>query len=558
MKMFSDNLKSVRLVAALLTVIVLSVAISSGCGPASAPTSVITVTVASTPTPVPTATLAPTPTLAATTTPTVPASVEQIARDIVADVGEVSSAHEGDPTQIVLVFEETHVSRMGQIEIAIMLNRLYLRYDLSHIGLEGAMAADGPLDSSWFHPSLAVDQTLSPREEVAVRLLEEGEINSAELMALVYPDVLVHGIEKAEEYPRGLSDAAKRSTNLYLMAIAERSMTPEQIQEAERLLSEVEKAPDAKKPQKAEDFLDYVVGTNAWTKLQYSKLTDKTAMLSVEKLLAILDEIETKAAEVEVDLFEEDKTNFGELKNFYEARQSASATMALNTLMLAEKYPGAPVAMTVGAAHTAKVAELLKAEGASFAIVRPLSLATHDERGHLSSSAYDRKHKLLSVEEEEGSLGWLLDNRWKPRPVLSQIWFRSEAELRYLTTLIARAAHRGERVPFDQTLKSELPALKYVKLDRGSVKMIDGDVIFSVEAQTNDPARPTRRIWVRTRATETPRDKTLEERLLEARERAKEPPMPPKPGPTLVQISRDVIAKFAPDQATIEQVTLGG
>lgn len=531
MKMLSRHLKSMRLAAALVAVIVFAVAFAAGCSPSPIPT------------PVPTA------------TPEFQGIAWQIARDIVADVGEVSNVHEGDPKKVVLVFEETHNSRAGQIEIAIMLNRLYLRQGLKHIGLEGAVTAGGTLDMSWFRPSLAANQTIGPREEVAVQLLEKGEISSAELMAFVYPDVVVHGIEKAEEYNVELPEAAAASEIIYLMAIAETSMTRDQIRKANELAAGMEAAREADKLQKVKEYIDYVIGTNRWAKEQYDKLSDPAIILSEEELVAILDAIEAKAAEVSADLRASDKENFRALKTFYETALIRSRTMVSNLLPLADKYQGTPVAVTMGAAHTAKVSQLLTASGVSYAVIKPLSLVTGDKRGDLSSVAYDRKLKGLSV-GEKGSLGSLLDNRRKPPPVVGKLGFRSQADLMYLTTMIARAWDRGEPVPFNQTLSSVLPELQYVRLDTNSFIIRDGDVIFSVEAQTNDPSR-TATIWVRTKRMRTGAlERTPEQYLFESRDRVKEARDPSQP--QLERISGDTIAVYGPTLAAVEGVKISG
>lgn len=551
MKTLLKNLKSIQLVVALLVVIMAGLAPQIACGPVPAATPAARATVAPLVTPVASPRLAPT----SVVTPPVSVDVDQIARDIIANAGAISNLRKGDPKRVIVVFEENHASRVGQIEIAIMINRLYLRHGLKHIGLEGAMAADGVLNASWFRPSLAAGQALGPKQEVAVQLLASGEINSAELMALVYPDIVVHGIEKAEEYPLRLSDDASNAPIFYLIAIADKSMSAEQRKKALELLDGVKKASENEKPRKVEEFIAYAVGTNTWTKQQYEKLTDKKTTPSVEELFAILGTIETKAEEVKADLSNADKVGLSELKSFYKARQSASDTMALNALKLTESYPGAPVAITIGSAHSKRVAELLTTKGVSFAVIKPLSLDTGDERDFLSDDAYERKQNLLSV-DAEGSLGQLLDNRWKPRSVLTTGWFPSDAQFRYLVVEIARAVRRGERIPFSQTLNA-LPELKYIKLDRTSFEMDDGDVIFSVEAQTGDPKKPWKKIWARARATESARDKTLEEHLLDAREKAKEPsPAPVRGEPTLTELSRDVIAKFAADYATIKKTKL--
>ena len=76
-------------------------------------------------------------------------SITALANAISADVGKVSTSESGVLEKKVIVFEENHASRAGQIEIAIMLNRLH-KNGSKVIALEG-LEARKKLDTSWFH-----------------------------------------------------------------------------------------------------------------------------------------------------------------------------------------------------------------------------------------------------------------------------------------------------------------------------------------------------------------------------------------------------------------------
>lgn len=105
-----------------------------------------------------------------------------------------------------------------------MLNRLYLDYGMRIIGLEGAFA---PLDLSWFHALSSGD-----KKSIAVRLIAQGEINRAELMGMVYDDVLVEGVEDRQQYEQNWADAAGGgAASFHLLTFCELYMQDEDFEE---------------------------------------------------------------------------------------------------------------------------------------------------------------------------------------------------------------------------------------------------------------------------------------------------------------------------------------
>lgn len=263
-------------------------------------------------------------------------SVAALANDISADVGEVSTSGSGVPEKKVIVFEETHDSRAGQIEIAIMLNRLH-KNGTKFIGLEGTLATEGLLDASWFH-RLPDTKT---KWEVAVQLLKEGEINSAEFIALCYPDVGVYGVEIAEECNVHLSDDAGISVMFYLLAIAEESLSQDQIQKANELIEQ----------EKYGEYIEFVINADPWTEERYKQLMDEDKIYSLEETISIYKEIKKKADRVSAEIDAESKAGLQELIEYLEARAKASETITTDTLALCEKSPDAPVAMTLSLIH---------------------------------------------------------------------------------------------------------------------------------------------------------------------------------------------------------------
>jgi hypothetical protein len=438
------------------------------------------------------------------------------------------------------VFEETHDSPAGQIEIALMMNRLYERYGLRDIALEGYFKKDGKLDASWLPKDkpFTVGQSTREREDVIIQFLQDGEISSSEAMALIYNDVVVTGVEVPEEYNYELSDSAGSAPTIYLYLSAAPGMTPDEIDKANGLL-------DAKK---ILEGVEYIISTDDWTNKEYALLKDKTKIISAESWLTILDEIEAKAISVGAEIPTEYKQGMSDLRKFYETASQRSKTMVDNALAIAS--PNAPIAMVIGAAHTELVVDLLTKKGVSFAVLRSNTL-NNTENGDLSSEAYDRKSRQLSI-DQPGTLGALLDGRKKPQPVIGKTWFQSKYETYIVADKMARAVAGGRKPPFDDPI----PDLKNVNVDKSSIEIKNNVVFFSVTA-LDDKDKPIT-IWVGVQANKDNVNKLLEDRLMLGRDDIlkKEVPSsneePKSSKPKLVPISSQSVAAFGASKADVE------
>lgn len=474
-------------------------------------------------------------------------SMKAIAEDIAKDVGKVIQVNDGSPS-IVIVFEETHDSTAGQTEIAIMMNRLYENYGMKQIALEGYFKESGKLDATWFQklPPFIAKQSIREREDVIVQLLQSGEISSSEAMALTYNDMVVTGIETPEEYNYEPPDGAWNAPIFYLYQIASPGMTTNEIDTANGLIQE----------DKILEALEFIIDTDEWTSKEYELIYDDTQIISAEGWLDILDEIEEKA--VGLDISVEDKQAMDGLREFYETASQRSRTMVDNTLEISNLSPNVPVAMIIGAAHTELIVDLLTENGNSFAIIRGNALDKGLENGNLSYAAYDRKTQQLSV-GLPGSLGALLDGRKKPQPVINKVWLQSELQTYHLTDILAKAARSGQLPPFDDELNN-LPELKGITLNRSSITIKDGDVIFSVDVLNDNGEEVT--VWVRARTDKDAVDKFLEDRLQEALKEIQSSEEPStdeektSSEPELMAISSQTIAKFSTDKSLIESIDI--
>lgn len=370
-------------------------------------------------------------------------SLAEVTNEVVAGVGEVLQIVPGDPAQVIFVFEEVHASRLHQVEIAIMLDRLYADHGLRRVGLEG-LASPKTLDLAWAHtpPPYVPGQPITGREDVFVQTLQDGEISGAEFLGLIYEDVVVHGIDDAALYARAVKEEAWGAPYDYLYAIALVGMT-----RAQRA------AWEALNNQKLyrEAFL-FAVSINPFTAERYAKLEDQVDVISAEDMIILLDELKAQAAKVKarLELFPGAEENLGLLRDYLRVVSRRSDVMAAHAVALVRDHPGAPIAITIGAMHTARVVEQLGLAGVSVVVVRTWAQANGITAGMLSAEAYRRKEQGLSV-APAGWLGSFLDGRKKPPPV-------TDMERYKINTLLDRLS----QALVWESLRKEVRALPYL------------------------------------------------------------------------------------------------
>jgi len=318
-----------------------------------------------------------------------------------ADVGKIGSTINGDPSRQVIVIEERHTSRVGQVEIAIMLDRLYRYHGLRDLALEGAVVERGTPDAGWFHrlPDAAA------RTERALYLLKQGEISAAEFMAMVHPDFHLHPIEVEAEYSVELSPAAAQALSTYVQVLSKAPMTPEQQQRFKQL---------------------------------FQPLPTDGSTPPVEIWPPIIDGVVALAQELGVDVGDAAGA-IQEARAFYIAAADRSRTMIDNTIPILQDAPKGLIVIDIGAAHTKQVVDLLRQQSVSVAVLSPLSLPQAQQHGDLYAAAYERKQSSQSV-EPAGTLGALLNGRRKPPPLLDEDWFQGKEATMYATIQIGRAS----------------------------------------------------------------------------------------------------------------------
>ncbi len=362
-------------------------------------------------------------------------TLAEIAEQVADEFGLVTSVVDaGSPTPI-FVFEERHDSRLGHVEIAIMLNRLYADHNLRHIGLEGHPASQAPLDLSWAHqqPFYQPEQTITAREDVLVQTLQDGEIGSAELLGLLYHDVVVDGIDDADLYAFDPPEGAWNAADFYLYYIALEGMNETETNIWNALYDS----------EKYTEAFEYAMSTDEFAWEKWQSFSDQVEVLSAENWLLALDELRAQAEVVGVDLDEVEKSDLDALGEFFEHVSQRSDAMVAAMLDLAAAYPEAPLAMTIGTLHTERVTQLLNEAGASFVVIRPLSLAEGSTLGLLSPEAYRRKQQGFSV-APEGHFNALVDGRGKmPDPTTPKSWYQFRFQIAQILQRWAFEAANG-------------------------------------------------------------------------------------------------------------------
>jgi hypothetical protein len=466
----------------------------------------------------------------------------------------------------VAVFDETHTSRLGQLEIALMLYRLHRDHGLRHIALEGYVHGTAA-DASWFH---ALPGTPAERKGVATGLLQEGELSSAEYMAALFPDLQVHPIEDAAQYQVELADGAGGAGFAYLLRVALKG-----IEDPARAGPHAGKINALQQQKKTKELLEYILTIDPWVAEKARLMRRQEAPVQAEEWVAALTAIERKAAEVGAQIPAEDRQNMTKLIAFFQMADDRSRTMVAATASVASRSPKAPVAMIIGAAHTSRVVELLEAGRQPYVVISPLSLSNNVQTASLSHEAFGRKGRRLSV--DESGLGTWLDGRKKPPPVIGESWLRAKAGLFLLTSRVAvRAAGGGQPPPPKEPpfglAASELEA-PLARVVAGTIRREEDDVVFQAVVFPDDEARK-RALWVRTRATGAPvtaqQDADVETLLTAALDKARaEPPASstrrtdsepaktePAPATPLVQVSSDAIARFSAKESGVKESLL--
>jgi hypothetical protein len=311
-------------------------------------------------------------------------------------LGRTAPGNKGAP---ILLLEERHDSRAGQIQHAITLVRLHEKYAVNDIGLEGYLKDGPPLDTSWVARTARTQDPLS-RARVLSRLLREGEISSAEFVQLVYDNVQLLPAETRQQYDVNLSPAASVGPLLYLPELA----------------------PDT------------------WTQQQTETYNNQTAVMAMrgEEHLAVAQEIERRAQQQNIHLSPTRRKAWDEYMTFWQGRVGASKSMVDAASAAADEPNVAAFPIVIGSFHTQEMADKFVSEGRPIAVLTPAAIKSEDNRGDLSDKAFNLKYGRKSV--FSSGLGNTLVTMFppkadakKPRPVVNEPWMQAKSEIYFAT-----------------------------------------------------------------------------------------------------------------------------
>jgi hypothetical protein len=392
----------------------------------------------------------------------------------VCTISGVSAAASGPP---IVILEEQHTSRAGQIQLALALVRLYHDQHLRDIGLEGSVFGSSRFDVSWARPLRDRDRVAF--EGIAVRLLQEGEIGAVELMGLLYDDLEVHPIEQPQDRaspPRNDPIAS------LLCTIGERSLDRRQRNRLQAMLKDLKRAGAADRPGKLLEVRNLLGSSDPWVESSFQRLDD---ILGLKARLALIDDIVRIADQQGFALSDGDAAEVSRYRSFFEIRNNASTTMAGAADAIAEHTGEKLIAINIGAAHTRDVVNHVEQAGRQSIVLTPLALRTKNSPRHISPDQLNRKYERQSI--YVAGIAALL-GAMKPEPVVGETWLKAKSDLYFAADQLATGG--GYDPPVPGSMIHIVPA----SLQHRTEHELDV-VVFQVEPDGNTDVR--RRLWVK-------------------------------------------------------------
>ena len=382
-----------------------------------------------------------------------------IAKQVALNVGEVDNASAQMSGKPIIIIDETHNSRAGQIQEAIIIERLYKVHGLLDISLEGYLFTEPKLTSKWYVYASKGNKRASV--SVAVQLLKTGEINAAEFLKLIHENISIHPIEKREDYQQDINNQKGDIVRIYLLKIAFDSVNdtikknPSLAQEifaSQKKLKnlieefqEIEKGSNTKLIDRKRnevtiaysEYQELILATDSWAKNKYDehkRLWAATNSPSLRGALKISKEIYKRANDLGIKISPDEKVTMKNRISLLSERDKASITMANSVINNAKKTGNKPLAMIIGKGHTAEIVDELKKSTFSYASITPLAIKGQ-KGGYNSDIPWEmflQKYKKKSL-YTDGFFDRLLQNfedtaLKKPRVVLNEPWLQAKAE----------------------------------------------------------------------------------------------------------------------------------
>jgi hypothetical protein len=407
----------------------------------------------------------------------------------------------GRPGRQVIVMEERHDSRAVQVEIAIMLERLYRDHGLRDLALEGAVVENGDPTPGRFYKL----PDACTRTEVALDLLRQGEVSGAEFMAMVHPDFHLHAIELKSQYSVSESSAAQQAVFTYLNALAKASLTAGQNQRLTHLFHLFAPADGSTPPA-------------------------ETMPRIIDGLVALAQELNLNMGSA-AQAIQEDRA-------FWIVTARRSVTMVGKTVAALSHIPRGLIVLDIGAAHTRGVLSVLRRRSVSAAVLSPLSLSPNQRHGDFTQAEYNRKQERRLV-GPHGTLGALLEKRHNSPPIFGYPPFDEEAQIMVAVIQAAKAGGGPNWPPNAKTLG--LGGFSLIDIRQiGIIQKKPPIVSMQIRVKDNGVT-----LWA-VAGKVPPQTPLVQETLEQALTAMREDILAAKP--ITARLAPDVIAAFSPDK----------
>jgi len=389
-------------------------------------------------------------------------------------VGEVSRGS----GSIVLVVQESHASRLGQVEEAIFLSRAYAdpQLQLRDIAIEGYLNDRSKIPFDQLHRT----GEFRDRLDVAAGKLERGEIYSGEFMAMVFSDVRLIPTEKASEHDIRVPTNAENTLSRAKTLLELKTLSPEDRVQAMELDREFRNETDTNAQRRLAEQFRQIRSKSPLAKKWGDKEAGDTNDISIEADIAMLNDIKSEADGLGVATIKTNGT-ISAYGAYLRTRSAASLTMASSVLYSPSQ--GAAMAMVIGAGHTASVTTQLRRAGRAFIVLTPMSFHSRNDLS-IDIRGYERKlsNNPAAPGTLEGDLEQLLSESHHPQPPTRRPVERAESEIYQMATTLARGS--GGPPPPPTSPPQSPPGgywdpehwkREFVTLDIGSIFWLDKD-----------------------------------------------------------------------------------
>jgi hypothetical protein len=384
----------------------------------------------------------------------------------------------------VFLLQESHNQVSGLLEGAVMIDRLVHHYGLKRIAVEGAFPITS-FDTSWLSDRLPAGAVRA----VAVTMLAEGEINQAELAAVVYPRYVtyevqhgftVFGIDDEHYYAQPEPpEEAYGEFEIAMIYTALARLGDAEFEQAATMLGNVpgDGASDEEFEAWREGFYDLIfasspdAGIRAWYEMSDPTL-DECMSMGVDQTIAEFDAglaiIRQHQAATEDRLGESLDPMIAHAeaeRSFHVDAHEREITMIYEIEGWLEAEPGSMIAALIGAAHTDWMEQQLEADGYSTVVLSPESLCDESTAVSLSPDAFAGKYDAGSV-GGAGTLGVILEDMVrtpkKPKIVLEQPWAKLETTIRVWITILTQELRKGDAADLSNLFDDmEFPGISF-------------------------------------------------------------------------------------------------